>query len=75
MGRVWNSYKHVDSTVNSIKEMMQRTGTLPEVFVRACQETLEKASRGLVQRFYERLTTECPEALPYFVRKEDAHES
>jgi hypothetical protein len=57
----------VDRTVATITQIMNRTKKLPPVLVEAYSETLELASSAVVRRFFERLSSQCPEALEYFI--------
>lgn len=66
MVKVWNSYPDVEKAVETITKIYNETTTLPDVYVKAVEETLAHSSKGLVQRFYERLTEKCPAALQHF---------
>ena len=57
----------VDRTVATITQIMNRTMKLPPVLVAAYSETLELASSAVVRRFFEKLASQCPEALEYFI--------
>jgi len=67
--KIWAGYSDVDVAVKTIATSMKEVGMIPEVLVRAYWESIEKSSRGIVQRFYEKLTAQCPEALRYFAQK------
>ncbi len=67
MAKIWSSYIDVDDSVSTIKTVLAETGTLPAILVTSYKETLERTSKGMVQRFYEKLVEHCPEALRYFM--------
>ena len=66
MAKVWSSFLDVDKAVKTIKATLAETKTLPAVLITAYKETLETTTKGMVQRFYEKLAEQCPEALKYF---------
>ena len=39
---------------------------IPEPLLRAYNATIETSYKGVVQRFYEKLAEECPQALKFF---------
>ena len=65
--RLWNSYREAEQAVETIKNIYQEHQELPEPLTRSYNEILQRASKGIVARFYEKLTRECPEAMKYFV--------
>jgi hypothetical protein len=71
MARIWNSRKEVETAVDTICNIMDIHGCLPHELVTAYRESLTKVSRGMIQLFYERLTEKCPDALNFFVSKQE----
>lgn len=66
MARVWQSTVDVDRAVETIAKYMREVGFIPQVLLEAYRESAEKTSRGLAQRFYEKLASDCPEAMRFF---------
>jgi len=64
--RIWYKYESADIAVKTIKKLLEETGTIPETLLKAYNKTLQTSYRGVVQRFYEKLAEECPQALKYF---------
>ena len=64
--RVWGSYEQAEKAVKTIKKLMEETGGIPEPLLKAYNATIQTSYKGVVQRFYERLAEECPEALKLF---------
>ena len=69
--RVWGSYEQAEKAVETIKKLLAETGEIPEPLVRAYNATIQTSYKGVVQRFYEKLVEECPEALKLFPGKTD----
>lgn len=67
MARVWQSTQDIDRAVETISRYIAEFDTIPETLLEAYRESLEKTSRGLAQRFYEKLAQECPAGMKYFV--------
>lgn len=67
MADSFSTMGEVDRAVAAIKQIMERTKKLPPVLVAAYSETLEVATSAVVRRFFEGLTSQCPEALEYFI--------
>lgn len=65
--RIWQSREDVDRAVSTIAQYLRETGTIPPPLLRAYRQSTENAMRGLVQRFFEKLAQEAPEALKFFV--------
>ena len=63
----WNSVEEVDASVETVVTIMKRKRKLPGPLVEAYKMALDTSSRELTRRFYEKLTTRCPEGLDYFV--------
>jgi len=63
----WSSVEEVDVSVEAIVTIMKRKRKLPTPLVEAYKHALDKSARELTRRFYEHLTTRCPEALDYFI--------
>jgi hypothetical protein len=63
----WSSVEEVDVSVNAIVTIMKRKRKLPTPLVEAYKHALDTSTRELTRRFYEQLTTRCPEALDYFM--------
>jgi hypothetical protein len=63
----WSSVEEVDVSVNAIVTIMKRKRKLPTPLVEAYKHALDTSTRELTRRFYEQLTTSCPEALDYFM--------
>ena len=70
MAKVWTAYRDIDEIVRTIKKIYKEAGELPSILVKSVRESLTKSSYGMVQRFYNKLTQECPEALRYFYNEE-----
>ena len=66
MARVWQSTLDVDRAIETIARYLQETGKIPDILLEAYRESIQKTSRGLTQRFYEKLAEKCPEAMKYF---------
>lgn len=66
--RIWNSYAEVETAVSTVVKIHGETGSLPEPLVKAYNENLQHARRGIVARFYEKLAQaqDAPELLRYF---------
>jgi len=64
--RIWYKYESADIAVKTIKKLLEETGTIPEALLKAYNDTIKTSYRGVVQRFYEKLAEECPQALKYF---------
>lgn len=64
--RVWGSYEQAEKAVFTIKKLIKETGKIPEPLLRAYNLTIQTSYKGVIQRFYEKLAEECPEALKYF---------
>lgn len=69
MARVWAGFPDVDEAVTTIQTCIKTIGKVPDALVRAYWTSIERSGHGLVQRFYEKLAKECPQALPYFTDK------
>ncbi|HYC20115.1 MAG TPA: hypothetical protein VEF35_05790 [Candidatus Bathyarchaeia archaeon] len=63
----WSSVEEVDVSVEAIVTIMKRKRKLPTPLVEAYKHALDTSARELTRRFYEQLTTLCPEALDYFI--------
>jgi len=63
----WSSVEEVDVSVKEIVTIMKRKRKLPTPLVEAYKHALDTSTRELTRRFYEQLTTRCPEALDYFM--------
>jgi hypothetical protein len=63
----WSSVEEVDVSVTAIVTIMKRKRKLPTPLVEAYKHALDTSTRELTRRFYEQLTTRCPEALDYFM--------
>jgi hypothetical protein len=63
----WSSVEEVDESVKAIVTIMKRKRKLPTPLVEAYKHALDTSARELTRRFYEQLTTRCPEALDYFM--------
>ena len=63
----WSSVEEVDVSVTAIVTIMKRKRKLPTPLVEASKHALDTSARELTRRFYEKLTTGCPEALDYFM--------
>lgn len=63
----WNSLDEVDVSVETVYKIMKRKRKLPAPLVEAYKHALDTSRRELTRRFYEQLTTRCPEALDYFI--------
>jgi len=63
----WSSVEEVDVSVEAIVTIMKRKRKLPTPLVEAYKHALDTSARELTRRFYEQLTTRCPEALDYFI--------
>ncbi|MGZ4847305.1 MAG: hypothetical protein ACXV2E_05470 [Halobacteriota archaeon] len=63
----WSSVEEVDVSVKAIVTIMKRKRKLPTPLVEAYKHALDTSPRELTRRFYEQLTTRCPEALDYFM--------
>ncbi|MEI7826400.1 MAG: hypothetical protein WCI87_01195 [Euryarchaeota archaeon] len=63
----WTSVEEVDVSVETVVTIMKRKRKLPAPLVEAHKHALDTSSRELTRRFYEKLTTRCPEALDYFM--------
>jgi hypothetical protein len=66
MSKVWTGYKDIDEIVGTIKRIYREAGELPEILVSSIRKSLKSSTYGMIQRFYNRLNHECPEALKYF---------
>jgi len=66
MPRIWQTTIDVDRAIETIARYLQETGKVPDILLEAYRESIQKTSRGLTQRFYERLAEKCPEAMKYF---------
>jgi len=66
MARIWQSTLDVDRAIETIARYLQETGKIPDILLEAYRESIRKTSRGLVQRFYEKLASDCPEAMKFF---------
>ena len=64
--RVFASYEEVNQAILAIKTLMEKTEKIPDILVNSYRESLAHATKGIVQRFYQNLAKECPEALKYF---------
>ena len=64
--RVWTTYPQVYDAIATLKKIKSQTGKFPEILIESYRETLQYSSKGLVQRFYELLAKELPEALEFF---------
>lgn len=65
--KVFYGYAQVERAVKTIKALMEKEGKLPDVLVQDYRKALANGYSGVVVRFYELLTQECPEALHYFI--------
>jgi hypothetical protein len=63
----WSSVEEVDVSVETVVMIMKRKRKLPNPLVEAYKHALDTSTRDLTRRFYEKLTTRCPEALDYFM--------
>jgi len=63
----WSSVEEVDASVEAIVTIMKRKRKLPAPLIEAYKQALDTSTRELTRRFYEKLTTRCPEALDYFM--------
>ncbi|MFZ0011766.1 MAG: hypothetical protein WAL97_07680 [Halobacteriota archaeon] len=63
----WSSVEEVDVSIKAIVTIMKRKRKLPTPLVEAYKHALDTSTRELTRRFYEQLTTSCPEALDYFM--------
>jgi hypothetical protein len=63
----WSSVEEVDVSVETVVTIMKRKRKLPTPLVEAYKHALDTSERELTRRFYEKLTTNCPEALDYFM--------
>lgn len=66
MARVWSSYADAEEAARAVAECMRQTGQVPPVLVDAYRLTLSRSYRGPVQKFYEALAMDCPQALRLF---------
>ena len=66
MVRVWSSYRDAEKAVETIQKIMEQRGDLPETYAKAVRETLQHSYKGVIQRFYEKLSEKCPQALKHF---------
>lgn len=66
MARIWNQTEDALRAARAVADVMRATGELPTPLAEAYRASLRTSTPGLVQRFYERLATECPDALRYF---------
>ena len=64
--RVWTTYPQIYEAIATLKKIKSQTGKFPEILIESYKETLQYSSKGLVQKFYELLTKELPEALELF---------
>ena len=64
--RVWTTYPQIYDAIATLKKIKLQTGKFPEILIDSYKETLQYSSKGLVQRFYELLAKELPEALEFF---------
>ena len=64
--RVWTTYPQIYEAIATLKKIKSQTGKFPEILIDSYRETLQYSSKGLVQKFYELLTKELPEALELF---------
>jgi len=64
--RVWTTYPQIYEAISTLKKIKEQTGKFPEILIDSYRETLQYSSKGLVQKFYELLTKELPEALELF---------
>lgn len=65
--KVFIGTQEIDTIVKTIKVFYEETGSIPEVLVSSYKESLNHTSSALVQRFYQRLADECPQAIKFFV--------
>jgi hypothetical protein len=72
--KTWSSFLDVDKAVKTIQATLHETGSLPARLVIAYDESLANTTKGMVQRFYEKLTEQCPKALKYFSDKKTTPE-
>jgi hypothetical protein len=63
----WSSVEEVDVSVKAIVTIMKRKRKLPTPLIEAYKNAVDTSARELTRRFYEQLTTRCPEALDYFM--------
>ncbi len=66
MARTWSSYDDAEDAARAVVQCIKQNGHVPPVLVGAYRETLSRSLRGPVQRFYEALAMDCPEALRLF---------
>lgn len=63
----WNSAEEVGVSVETIVSIMKRKRKLPVPLVDSYKKALDSSDLELTRKFYEQLTTRCPEALDYFM--------
>jgi hypothetical protein len=63
----WGSIEEVNASVETVVSIMRRKRRLPILLVESYKKALDTSDRELTRKFYEQLTTRCPEALDYFM--------
>ncbi|MDD1720885.1 MAG: hypothetical protein LUP95_02760 [Euryarchaeota archaeon] len=63
----WNSAEEVGVSVETVVSIMKRKRKLPVPLVDSYKKALDSSDLEFTRRFYEQLTTRCPEALDYFM--------
>jgi hypothetical protein len=63
----WSSVEEVDVSIETVVTIMKRKRKLPGPLVEAYKHALDISTRELTRRFYEQLTSRCPDALDYFM--------
>jgi len=69
--RIWNSYKEVDTAIETIITIFDETDTLPDILIKTYSTNLQHARRGILARFYEKLAKKAPALLKYFPGKDE----
>ncbi len=60
------SFKEAEEVAKTVAIAVKTTGTIPEPLLKSLQKSLKRASPGVVQKFFNVLTQENPEALKFF---------
>ncbi len=63
----WTSTEEVGVSIETIVSIMKRKRKLPAPLVDSYKKALDSSGLEFTRRFYEQLTTRCPEALDYFM--------